>query len=241
MNAYLFTLLTTVFLVSGCQSPQHEIIPIIYDSHDRIGAMKSAPIIVLAEVQQAELLPGGPREVQKPLDVAGPLAPRIPLYLADMSATVVLTMRGAALHEPNFYSWVWHSGSHGGPRLFHPNQGSFHILFLRRVAGYLRTVGDYPNYDLEIDRKTIGPFLSAWQSGYGRDLGLMERITAVRIKTYLENIPGHTSDHSSFSTYELTALTSTPFVAGKVEFHCQHTERKPELARECLGLKEMLR
>ncbi len=241
MKAYLFTLFAMVVVVSGCRSPRHQVIPTIYDSQDRIGAMKSAPIVVRAEIQKAKLLPGGPLDVEKPLDIAGPMAPRIPLYLAEMSATVVLTMRGAALHKPNFYSWVWHSGSHGGPRLFHPDQGSFHILFLRRVAGYLRTVGDYPNYDLEIDHETIGPFLSAWQAGYGRDLGLMERITAVRIKTYLENIPGHTSDHSSFSTFELTALTSAPFVANQVEFHCQHTERQPDLARECLALKELLR
>jgi len=50
------------------------------------------------------------------------------------------------MSDVTFYTWIWNSGMHGGPRLFHPNPGSVHVMFLRRESGYLHTVGDYPNY-----------------------------------------------------------------------------------------------
>jgi hypothetical protein len=112
--------------------------------------MKSAPSIVVAEIQDVKFVSNEPREVDKPPGIGGPVVPRIPLYLARMSAKVMLTLRGTETHRVQFYSCVWASGKHGGPRLFHVSPGSVHVLFLRNDSGYLHTVGDYPSYDLEL-------------------------------------------------------------------------------------------
>jgi hypothetical protein len=141
--------------------------------------MRSAPIILVAEIQGVKLLPGAPRAVDKPPEIGGPIAPRILLDLAEVSATVRLTLRGANVQQIVFYTWVYHFGTHGGPRLFHPGTGSFHIMFLRKESGYLHTVGDYPNYDLEVPAESLPSFLSLWQTGYAREFGLPERIAAV--------------------------------------------------------------
>jgi hypothetical protein len=81
--------------------------------------MKSAPVIVIAQVQSASLTSKRPREAEKPDGIGGPMARRIPLYLAKSTAKVLLTVRGAESKSIEFYSWVWASGKHGGPRLFH--------------------------------------------------------------------------------------------------------------------------
>lgn len=86
--------------------------------------MKSAPSIIVAEIQDAKFASNEPRQVDKPPGIGGPMVPRIPLYLARMSARVLLTLRGTGTTRVQFYSWVWASGKHGGPRLFH-------VLFLR--------------------------------------------------------------------------------------------------------------
>lgn len=92
--------------------------------------MKSAPTIIVAEIQRAKLF-SKPREVEKPATIGGPMVPRIPLYLAEMSAKVLLSLRGSETGQIKFYSWVWASGKHGGSRLFHVYPGSIHVLFLK--------------------------------------------------------------------------------------------------------------
>src|SRR5205823_2619472 len=100
------------------------------ENEERITAMKSAPTIILAEIQTTKLFDDKPREVDKPSSIGGPMAPRIPLYLAEMSAKVLVNLRGSEPAIVKFYSWVWASGKHGGSRLFDPSPRSVHILFL---------------------------------------------------------------------------------------------------------------
>ena len=139
----------------GCQSPERILRPVIHSNkEERISAIRLAPIVPMVEIQD-HTLSRQPREVDKPPQIGGPMMPRIPLYLAKISAKVLLTLRGSLPDEIQFYSWVWSSGKHGGPRLFQPSPGSLHILFLHDESGYLHTVGDYPAYDLEIQRRWL--------------------------------------------------------------------------------------
>lgn len=201
--------------------------------------MKSAPIIIVAEIQRATLVAGKPRDVEKPPGIGGPDLPRIPLDLAEISAKDRLTLRGPKMNDLTFYAWLYHFGKHGGPRLFHPQPGSFHIMFLQREASYLRTVGDYPNYDLEIPSESLPSFLSVWQTGYGQESGLMERIAAVRLKAYLENISPQ-NVLSYFRIHELTELTSVPFVALQLSSQCPGLERQLLRRDACAELTQEL-
>jgi hypothetical protein len=222
----------------GCRSPRDVIRPVIYDRKDRITAMKSAPIIVVAEIQHARLLPGKPLDVEKPPGIGGPVAPRIPLDLAEVSAKVHLTLQGSEMNDVEFYTWVYHFGKHGGPRLFHPQPGSFHIMFLQRESDYFHTVGDYPNYDLEVPSESFPSFLSIWQTGYGQESGLIERIVAVRLKAYLEGV---SPPFPLFRIYELTDLTSPAFVAHQLNSLCQGLENQSARAQACVELTQELR
>jgi hypothetical protein len=213
--------------------------PVIHTNDDRIAAMKAAPIIIVAEIQQAKLLPGKPREVEKPPGIGGPNMVRIPLDLAEITAKVRLTLRGPEMNNVAFYAWVYHFGKHGGPRLFNPLPGSFHIMFLRRESGYLHTVGDYPNCDLVIPSPSFPSFLSDWQTGYGQESGLMERIAAVRLGAYLENVSPQDIT-PNFRIFELTELTSAPFVALQLSSHCQRLESQSLRAEACAELTQEL-
>ena len=67
-------------------------------------------MVVIAEIEETKLISSKPRDVEKPPGIGGPMAPRIPLHLAKMSARVLLTMRGGHTKRIEFYSWVWASG-----------------------------------------------------------------------------------------------------------------------------------
>ena len=134
-----------VLLSAGCGSPVNVIRPVIYAQDDQAAsAMRSAPVILLVRITGLKLT-GDVRNVEKPPEVGGPMVPAIPLHLARITADVLLTLRGPVRATVELYSWVWASGSHGGPRLFHPNPGAIRVLFLRDEGGYLHTVGDYPS------------------------------------------------------------------------------------------------
>jgi hypothetical protein len=228
-------LATTPLMIVGCRSPRDVIRPVIHDREDRIAAMKSAPIIIVAEIHRARLLPGKPLEVEKPPGIGGIEAPRIPLDLAEISATVRLILRGSEMNDFEFYTWVYHFGKHGGLRLFDPQLGSFHIMFLKKESGYFHTVGDYPNYDLEVPSKSFPSFLSIWQTGYGQESGLMERIVAVRLKAHLES---GSPPFPPFRIYELTDLTSPAFVAHQLDSLCRGLENQPGRATTCTNLMQ---
>ncbi len=153
------------------------------------------------------------------------MAPSIPLYLAEISATVLLTLRGAEIRQVRFYSWVWASGKHGGPRLFKPFAGSVHVLYLTKDSGYLHTVGDYPAYDLEVPTRSVPGFLANWQAGYQQGSGLIERIVAVELKSELEAIPVE-QDPRGLNIAELQILTSPSFIASQLDLLC-HGLRSP--------------
>jgi hypothetical protein len=199
--------------------------PVIHArDEDRYEAMKSAPFIVMAEIESAKLVSNA-RDVEKPAGVGGPTAPTIPLHLAQISAKVLLTLRGTNLNTIEFYSWVWASGKHGGPRLFHPYPGSSHILFLRDDHGYLHTVGDYPSYDLEIPSRGVPTFISEWKSGSESRSDLFERLTTVRLGAELDTYDTSPADrwHTwSFDIHDLMGLTSPFFVASKLDSFCRN-------------------
>jgi hypothetical protein len=149
--------------------------------------MRSAPVILLVRLAGLTLT-GDARSVEKPPEVGGPMVPTIPLHLARISADVLLTLRGPVRGTVEFYSWVWASGSHGGPRLFHPNPGGIRVVFLRNEGGYLHTVGDYPSYDLELRSRWLPALLSAWNSGEESGAGPLERLVALRFRAEFESL-----------------------------------------------------
>ena len=107
---------------------------------------------------------------------------------AEFDVNKPLKLRGSVGRTVEFYSWVWASGSHGGPRLFHPTPGSSHVIFLRQDGGYLHTVGDYPSYDLELRSRWLPALLSAWNSGEATGTDPLERLVALRFRAEFEGL-----------------------------------------------------
>jgi hypothetical protein len=108
--------------------------------------------------------------------------PAIPLHLSRIHAEVLLTLRGPAeQRKVEFYSWVWASGKHGGPRLFQPNEGGLRVLFLRDERWLPAYIGDYPSYDLVFQSSWLPSLLSAWDSGRSRSKELLQRLVALRL------------------------------------------------------------
>ena len=226
---------------TGCNSARNAIIPVIPASASaRAAAMKSAPIIVIAEIQIAGLTSRQPKEVEKPEGIGGPMVPRIPLYLAKISAKPLLTVRGTQSKSIEFYSWVWASGKHGGPRLFHADPHSVHILFLKNDSGYLHTVCDYPNCDLQINPKWSGAFLETWRTGYGENLELAERLVAVRMKGELAVIQNDRSDYWR-DMCDLVDFTNASFVAGQLDSLCQGLTNPTGRQVACSAYSEQLK
>jgi len=221
-----FTSVVALALVTvSCSSPARLIRPVIHAlEEDKYQAMKSAPIIVLAEILNA-----GPasevRNVEKPSGIGGPMAPTIPMILMRISARVVFGLRGNEQGEIQFYSWRFAGGMHGGPRLFDVWPGSNHILFLRREGDYLHTVGDYPNYDVEISKdarhgKQVLPTIIAGLRPNSLNASdLLERIATAQIKAELENVDCF-CESFGFETSTLAGLTSPLYVATVLDSFC---------------------
>jgi hypothetical protein len=219
----------------GCRSPRDVIRPVIQTSDDRIAAMKAAPIIIVAEMQRAKLLPGKPRAVEKPPGIGGPVAPEVLLDLAEISAKVRLTLRGPEMNDFVFYTWVYHFGKHGGPRLFHPDLGSVHVMFLKRESGYLHTVGDYPNYDIEIPSQLFPSFLAVWRTGYGQEADLVNHVAAVLLKADLEEFPQR---HGDPRISDLTELAGPAWFASQLHRLCHDLGSPAGRAEACRLLAE---
>lgn len=185
--------------------------------------MKSAPVIVLAEVVDYKLI-SGPREVERPSNPLNPKASVIPLHLARISANVLLSLRGDRHGLIQFYSWVWASGMHGGERLFRPSPGYIHMLFLKAEGGYLHTVGDYPAYDLVIHRSLVPAITSRLQSGSSNSSELCERIVTADITAELESYPAVISrdDGPDDDIEDLEGLTSPFHVASILDSVCRN-------------------
>jgi hypothetical protein len=196
----LFGILAGVVFSAAQESPGLAIRPVIYAMDEEAArAMKSAPVILLAEV--AEVTPtGDARLVEKPPEVGGPMTPTIPLHLARIRAKVWLTIRGPVRTSVEFYSWVWASGKHGGPRLFNPVPGSSHVIFLRQDGGYLHTVGDYPSYDIEVRSRLVPALLSAWHSSHESAGDPLTRLIASRFRAEFDNLSA-AQLHAEFSSH----------------------------------------
>lgn len=190
MSTFTAATLTALSFVTissiACHSPATVIRPMIYAQDDEAASvMRSAPMILLVKISALSMT-GDRRCVAKPPQVGGPMCPTIPLHLARIRADVLLTLRGPVQDQVEFYSWVWASGSHGGPRLFSPTPGRFRVIFLRNEGGYLHTVGDYPSYDLELPSSWVPALLSDWNSAYETGLDPVERLVAVRFRAEFE-------------------------------------------------------
>jgi hypothetical protein len=189
------------------------------DDQQKAEAMRSAPLILLAKIEDVELY-REPRQVENPESVGGPMVPVIPLHLAKISAKPLLFLRGSESDHITFYSWIWASGKHGGPRLFHATPESFHVLFLKRDYSYLHTVGDYPSYDIEVRSDRAQNFTSGWEAEPLRGEDLLERIAAVLLKADLESLDEADAARYWLNTYELVELTSRKFVASQLSNLC---------------------
>ena len=185
--------------------------------------MTSAQIIVLAEIEDTKPISGA-RMVENPLNPAGPQASAIPLHLARIVAKSLLTLRGEHLHKFAFYAWIWASGSHSGPRLFHPTPGSYCILFLRCEYSYLHTIGDYLSYDLEIPSTWTSPFIAGWNASSQADI--FERLAAVRLRAELNQRSAIECNYWSQDWWDLMGLTSPFFVASLMDEDCRRLENR---------------
>ncbi len=201
--------------------------------------MNAAPIIIVAEMGRAKLLPGKPRAVEKPPGIGGPNLPEVLLDLAEISAKVRLTLRGPEMNDFVFYTWVYQFGKHGGPRLFHPNLGSVHVMFLKRESGYLHTVGDYPNYDIEIASQLFPSFLAVWGTGYGQESDLIvDHIAAGLLKADLEEFPHRYPDQNM---NELWGLTGAAWFASQLDRLCHDVGNPAGRAEACRALAQEYR
>jgi hypothetical protein len=200
--------------------------PLIRASNeDKYQAMKSAPLIVVARITSIKLMDFAPA-VKKPHELGGPKGPTIPLYLVRISASVLSTLRGAAGERVEFYSWVSESN---GPRNFNPFLNTTHVLFLREDKGFLRTVGDYPAYDLPVSPN----FLAEWRSQAANGLDFFERITVAQIAADL-NDPAPYGRIAWNDKFELAELTSPFLVATTLDSYCRSFPNVSAQIRACI-------
>lgn len=213
-------------IIAGCvgvaaQPLPHLVPPVIRarDEH-QYDAMKSAPVILLAEFTSAT--PSSAIwEVNKPAEVGGPMSPTIPMGLMQISAKVLVTIRSSQPETVTFYSWIYAGGSHGGSRLFNPQPGSIHIVFLREEGGILHTVGDYPAYDVEVPTRWLAAFVSEWGSLQNIGSNPLERIAAAHLKAEFEGVPDGEREHFSRGMQTLIGITSPFFVARQLDMMCR--------------------
>lgn len=212
--------------------------PVIYALEAEAAmAMRSAPVILVVEVTKVTPT-GDMRIVEKPPGVGGPNTPTIPLNLARIEAKVLLTLRGPTRAKVEFYSWVWESGKHGGPRLFRPYPGSNHIIFLRQEGRYLHTVGDYPSYDLELNSRLMPALLAEWHSGRGNADNPLERLVACRLHAEFDNLSASEinaqfkdsvpipREYYLHDVHDLVRLAGDLFLANELDGVCRHSTNR---------------
>jgi hypothetical protein len=219
----------------ACGSPANAIRPVIYaDDDEAAAAMRATPVILLVRIAGLKMT-GDVRSVAKPPAVGGPMVPTIPLHLARINADVLLTVHGQVRTTVEFYSWIWASGSHGGPRLFHPNPGAIRVVFLREEGGYLHTVGDYPSYDLELRSNWLPVLLPAWNSGQESGADPLERLVALRLRAELEGLSENqlredfgddgprVNHHWATDMFDLVRIVGPYFVVTHLDDICHHS------------------
>lgn len=236
--------LVTISAVA-CHSPASVMRPVIYAHDDEAAsAMRSAPIILLVRISDSNLTGFG-KCVAKPPEVGGPLCPTVPLHLARIKADVLITLRGPGQDQVEFYSWVWASGSHGGPRLFHPDRGGVRVIFLRKEGQYLHTVGDYPSYDLELPARWAPAIVSGWKSGIENRPDQLERLIALWFRAEFEPLSvdqlqedfdshGQRVNHYWANDMpDLARLVGPFFVVTQLDSICQHSANPSARVAAC--------
>jgi hypothetical protein len=230
---------TPVVIADDLQRAWEMIRPVIHASNEqKMAAMRSASLIFVVKIQSMDLY-SEPRQVEKPA-AGGPMIPMIPLHLARISAKPLLFLHGRTTGPSEFYSWVWASGKHGGARLFHPTPDSVHVLFLTTDAGYLRTVGDYPSYDVQLPQQSVQNFIASWEAGVLRGADILERIAAIRLKSELERLDEKEAQSYWLNTPELIELTSQPFITIQLSGLCASLTNPAGRARACAEYAEQL-
>lgn len=224
---------TVPLLLAACQSPEGVIQPVVSRDVHEIGArMRSAPIIVVAEIEETWQIIAT-RDIAKPSQEFEPVTRTIPLELVRTRAKVPLVLRGTAPSQITFYSWTWAGGKHGGLRLFRSNPGTAHLLFLKQEGPYLRTVGDYPAYDVELQRSCIPIFTKHWRQNRPSTLNDLERLTAALIETHLDTLESAEPPHYPPLYLDLVGLTGFDFIQAQLGVHCHEFPTSPGRASAC--------
>lgn len=236
-----------IWMSGACSSPASGIRPVIYaDSDQAAAAMRTAPLIVVVRIAEVRLT-GDVKDVVKPLEAGGPQTPTIPLHLARINADVLLTVQGEARTTVEFYSWIWASGSHGGPRLFHADPGGIRVIFLRDEGGYLHTAGDYPSYDLELKENWLPALLLSWKTGQMIDAGPVDRLVALRLRAEFEGITRQklrediaddgprVISHWAHDLHELVRVSGPLFVATQLDDICFHSQNPSARFAACVA------
>ena len=198
--------------------------------------MRAAPVIVIAKIDRYQLV-SGQRLVERPRDEVNPASVPIPLQLARIRADVLYSLRGGRLGPMQFYSWIWTSGMHGGDRLFRPDPGSVHVLFLRDQGGYLHTVGDYPNYDIPLRKAWAPSIIAELRGSTGAEAGVLERFVTARMRVELEDLKIETADaYKSEDTADLALINSPFWYASELESFCRSLEHPIGRRAACIAL-----
>jgi len=235
----LFIVLVVALFSSAFNAPALVIQPVIYRlDEDASRAMNAAPLILVIETTDV-VVPGDMRIVPKPPEVGGPHVPEIPLHLARFRAKVLLAVRGSSGPEVEFYSWVWASGKHGGPRLFNASPGVHHVLFLRQDKGYWHTVGDYPAYDLELYSHWIPAFLPSVNTVpklvAARLHGEFDRLTAGELYSVWNRHSPVSFDYYLRDMWELIRLVGPLQVAEELDTICRNSPNRFGRIAACIA------
>lgn len=198
----------------GCGTP-HVSDPVHSSGLAKYAAMKAAPVVLVAEYERMDLSP-----VRRTVEITPGV--NAPLNLARIEAKVLLTLRGTVRNKDKveFHSWLWNAGKHGGQRLFRPRPGAVSVVFLREEGGLLRTAGDYPAHDVELDRTHVEALVAEWERSPPGEQKALERVASVYIRSTLEGMTrawhGRTPE-----LFDFARLTSPAFVAHELSVICR--------------------
>ncbi len=208
-------------------------------------AMRSAPVILAIEVIDRTMT-ADVRTVGKPAETGGAVVYTIPLHLARIRAKVLLTLRGTAGKEVEFYTWLWASGKHGGRRLFNPFPETRHVVFLRQEGEYLHTVGDYPAHDLVLYSRLVPEILPIWRSTSEFADDPVTRFVVCRLRAEFDTprarqliAPEEDPDwvpteYGSYDTSDLIRLMGDLFIANQMDNFCRNSTDRFGRISACL-------
>jgi hypothetical protein len=212
--------LVALGVTTSCHSPARSLEPILHARpEDRYPSMRAATDVLLVKILHSALV-SGPRDTPKPAELGGPATPTIPLHLARVRAQVLLSLRGGRTGTVGFYSWVWASGKHGGPRLFSAIPGDCHIVLLRRDGPFLRSVGDYAAYDLPIPCGLTDAFMAEWNAANPSEADFWARFVRTYLHTELAQMRSFDRNYWPNEVIDLAGLTSTLQLASLLDAYC---------------------